>query len=137
MTDCVLQAVGRSPNTGNLDLTNTDVQLYSSGAVVVDEFEDTKVKTIHALGDVTGKVNLTPVAVKAGRILSERLFNGKHHLKMDYENIPSVIFSHPPLGSIGLSEENAIKKYGEGNVNIYKTEFKNMHYSLTTDANLK
>jgi glutathione reductase (NADPH) len=73
---------------------------------------------------------LTPVAVRSGRILSERLFNGKENLKCDYEHIPTVIFSHPPIGTVGLSEELAIKEYGADNISSYKSEFTNMFYSL-------
>lgn len=77
------------------------------------------------------------MAVKAGWILSERLFNGKSDLKMDYTNVPSVIFSHPPIGSVGLSEKNAIKKYGIDNIKVYRSRFTSMHYALANDENIK
>lgn len=95
--------------------------MNSIGNIVVDDFENTDAKGVYALGDVTGKLNLTPVAVKAGRILSERLFNGKSDWKMDYTNVPSVIFAHPPIGSVGLSEQKAVQKYGIDNIKIYKS----------------
>lgn len=128
--DKVLMAVGRNPNLGGLGVENTDVELGPRGNFQTNEFEQTNVPGIHGIGDVTGKIQLTPVAVKAGRILSERLFNGKTDLKMDYDTIPSVIFSHPPIGSVGLSEENAVKKYGAENVKCYRSKFTNMHYAL-------
>lgn len=92
---------------------------------------------MYAIGDVNGKINLTPVAVKAGRILSERLFNGKTDWKMDYTNVPSVIFAHPPIGSVGMSEQNAIRKYGVDNIKVYKSRFTSMHYALANDETIK
>ena len=76
---------------------------------------------MYALGDVTKGVSLTPVAVRAGRILSERLFNNRPTLKMNYSNVATVVFSHPPLGTVGLSAENAIVKFGKANVKVYKS----------------
>jgi len=85
---------------------------------------------IYAVGDVTGKWMLTPVAIAAGRRLSERLFGGKVNLKLDYENIPSVVFSHPPIGTVGQTEAEARRIYGN-TVKIYKTRFTNMYHVLT------
>lgn len=81
------------------------------GAIKVDEYQNTNVPGIYAIGDVTNQANLTPVAIRQGRLVSDRLFNGKNH-KMCYDNIPTVIFSHPPIGSIGLTEDVAVKKWG-------------------------
>lgn len=92
---------------------------------------------MYAIGDVTGCAALTPVAIRSGRMLSERLFNGKPSLKMRYQNIPTVIFSHPPIGTVGLSEEDAKKKYGETNIVVYKSSFVNMFYALAQDEKLK
>ena len=90
------------------------------GNIYSDEFENTSVPGIYALGDVTGKLDLTPVAVKAGRQLSERLFNNKVDAKLDYTDVATVVFSHPAIGAIGLTEEKAIAKYGAENIKVYK-----------------
>jgi glutathione reductase (NADPH) len=102
-TDRILIALGRPPCVEGLGLENTGIKTRK-GVVIVDEFQNTSVNGVYAIGDVTDNFNLTPVAIRAGRILSERLFNNKPNLKMVYKNIPTVIFSHPPIGSIGLSE---------------------------------
>ena len=130
--DKVLQAIGRPPNTEGMGLENTKVELDKrSGHIVVDEFSNTAQSGVYALGDVIkGGVSLTPVAVRAGRILSERLFNNRPTLKMNYNNVATVVFSHPPLGSIGLSAKDAITKHGESNVNVYTSQFGNMFYGL-------
>jgi len=127
--DCLLWAVGRSPNTDiNLELAN--VKLSKEGYIEVDEFQNTSAPNTYSVGDVCGKYQLTPVAIAAGRRLAERLFNNKHQLKLDYENIPSVIFSHPPSGAVGLTEEEAIEKYGKENIKIYSTKFTNMYHAV-------
>ncbi|MER2181855.1 MAG: glutathione-disulfide reductase, partial [Desemzia incerta] len=117
-TDTIIWAIGRKPNTANLNLEATDVELNPEGYIKVDEYQNTNVDGIHSIGDVTGRIELTPVAIAAGRRLSERLFNGKTNEKLDYTNIPSVIFSHPPIGTIGFTEEEAIEKYGSENIKI-------------------
>ena len=89
----------------------------------MDEYQNTVVDGIYALGDVTGEKELTPVAIKAGRTLSERLFNGKTNAKMDYTTIPTVVFSHPAIGTVGLTEDQAIKEYGQDNIKVYKSSF--------------
>ncbi|MDU6267384.1 MAG: glutathione-disulfide reductase, partial [Streptococcus mitis] len=86
---------------------------------------------IYALGDVTGEKELTPVAIKAGRTLSERLFNGKTTAKMDYSTIPTVVFSHPAIGTVGLTEEQAIKEYGQDQIKVYKSSFTSMYSACT------
>ena len=86
---------------------------------MTDEFQNTTQKGVYAIGDVTKGVSLTPVAVRAGRILSERLFNNRPTLKMDYENVATVVFSHPTIGTVGLSAESAQAKYGAENVKVY------------------
>jgi len=100
--------------------------------VQVDEFQNTSVKGVYALGDVCGHVELTPVAIAAGRKLSDRLFNNKPSAKLDYDNVPTVIFSHPPIGTIGLSERDAVAKYGRDRVTYYQAKFTNMYFALTT-----
>jgi len=133
----MLSAVGRKPNTENLGLETTDIQVNKAGYIAVDEFEATTVEGVYAIGDVIGKIELTPVAIRAGRTLVERLFNNRPGLKMDYENVPTVIFSHPPIGMIGLTEKQAKEKFGEENVGVYKSKFTNMFYSLIEDAEKK
>ena len=123
----VLSAVGRPPNVDSLKLENAGVEVVK-GAIKVDEYQNTNVPGIYAIGDVTNQVNLTPVAIRQGRLVSDRLFNGKNY-KMCYENIPTVIFSHPPIGSIGLSEDAAIEKWGKDNIKTYRSTFINMFYS--------
>ena len=101
--DKVIIAIGRPPLVGPLHLENAGVAVNDKGAIIVDDFQNTNVEGIFALGDIIDKVNLTPVAVRAGRILAERLYNNRPTLKMDYENIATVIFSHPPIGTVGVS----------------------------------
>lgn len=98
-----LVAVGRPPNVEPLALQNTGVQV-AKGAIVVDEFQNTTVPGVYAIGDVTNNVTLTPVAIRAGRCLVERIFNNRSDLKVNYNNIATVIFSHPPIGTVGMSE---------------------------------
>lgn len=128
--DCLIWAVGRKPNVTGFGLENTGVALNKRGHIQTDEFENTSVEGIYALGDVNGKLELTPVAVKAGRQLSERLFNGKTNAKMDYENVATVIFSHPAIASIGMSEEAAIAKYGQKQIKVYRSSFTPMYTAL-------
>lgn len=121
--DCVLMAVGRHSNLNGLSIENTDVELHPNKVVKTDEYQNTTAKNVYAVGDIDGRAALTPVAIRAGRTVAERVFNNRPGLKVDYTNIPSVIFSHPPIGSVGLSEEKAIQIHGEENISIYKTEF--------------
>jgi glutathione reductase (NADPH) len=127
--DCVLWAVGRSPNTDGLQLEQAGVETDDFGQIVTDRFQDTNVEGIHAVGDVTGRAALTPVAIAAGRRLSDRLFGGKPDAALDYENIPTVIFSHPPIGTVGLTEDEAREKYGE-EIKVYSARFTNMYYGV-------
>ncbi|KAJ3073996.1 Glutathione reductase [Podochytrium sp. JEL0797] len=122
-------AVGRVPNVEKLNLGVTNIKSDKSGNILVDEYQNTAEKGVYALGDVVGVAQLTPVAIAAGRKLSDRLFGGKTNAKLDYSNIPSVIFSHPVAGSIGLTEEEARAKFTE--IKVYKTKFTQMHYSMT------
>ncbi|PJF19930.1 Glutathione-disulfide reductase [Paramicrosporidium saccamoebae] len=127
--DSLIWAVGRRPNTGGLNLESAGVTVDETGHIKVDDYQNTMVEGIYALGDVTGPHPLTPVAVAAGRKLSDRLFGGQKDAKMDYEGIPSVVFSHPaPCGTIGISEKAARAQYP--NVKIYETSFTNLYYAL-------
>lgn len=128
--DCLIWAIGRAANTSGFGLEKTGVKLTEKGTIYSDEFENTSVPGIYALGDVTGKLDLTPVAVKAGRQLSERLFNNKADAKLDYTDVATVVFSHPVIGSVGLTEEKAIDKYGPENIKVYKSSFTPMYTAL-------
>ena len=127
----VIWAVGRKANVSQLNLEAAGVALNERGFIQVDEYQNTTTPGIYALGDVSGEKELTPVAVKAGRTLSERLFNGKTDAKMDYELIPTVVFSHPAIGSIGLSQEQAEEKYGAENIKVYESNFAGMYSAIT------
>ncbi|XP_025250634.1 glutathione reductase, mitochondrial isoform X2 [Theropithecus gelada] len=129
--DCLLWAIGRDPNSKGLSLDKLGIQTDDKGHIIVDEFQNTNVKGIYAVGDVCGKALLTPVAIAAGRKLAHRLFEHKEDSKLDYNNIPTVVFSHPPIGTVGLTEDEAIHKYGEENVKIYSTSFTPMYHAVT------
>jgi pyruvate/2-oxoglutarate dehydrogenase complex dihydrolipoamide dehydrogenase (E3) component len=128
--DCVIWAVGRAANTRHLNLEAAGVHTSRNGAIPVDDYQNTSVAGIYAIGDVTGRAPLTPVAIAAGRKLAERLFNAKPDSKVDYAGIPSVVFSHPPVASVGLSEPEARLQYGDAIV-IYQTEFVPMRHALS------
>jgi glutathione reductase (NADPH) len=130
--DELIWAIGRSPEVEDLGLDKAGIKQNGRGQVVVDEYQNTNVENIYSLGDVTGKVELTPVAIAAGRKLSDRLFGPPKfsNSKLDYNLIPSVVFAHPEIGSIGLSEPEAIEKYGKENLKIYNTSFTAMYYSM-------
>ncbi|EJP21201.1 glutathione-disulfide reductase [Streptococcus oralis SK304] len=127
----VIWATGRRPNVDGLELEKAGVTLNQRGFIQVDEYQNTVVDGIYALGDVTGEKELTPVAIKAGRTLSERLFNGRTSAKMDYTTIPTVVFSHPAIGTVGLTEDQAIKEYGQDNIKVYKSSFASMYSAVT------
>jgi glutathione reductase (NADPH) len=130
-TDCVVWAIGREPANDKIGLENTGVELNEGGYVKVDKFQNSNVDGIYAVGDNIGYVELTPVAVKSGRLLSERLFNGQTNAHMDYTLIPTVVFSHPPIGTIGLSEAEANEQYGEDNITVYNSGFAAMYTAVT------
>ena len=127
--DTVIWAVGRAPNTRSLELGNADVATRANGIVPTDEFQNTNVEGIYAIGDITGRTPLTPVAIAAGRRLADRLFGGKPQSRVDYENIPSVVFSHPPVATVGLTEQQARERFDR--VTIYKTDFTPMRHALS------
>ncbi len=127
--DQLVWAIGRTPNTKDLQLAEAGVDMDDRGFIPTDEFQNTNVKNIYALGDVTGRAPLTTVAIAAGRRLSDRLFNQQTDRKLDYENIPTVMFSHPPIGTIGLTEQQAREQHGEA-VKIYQTSFSAMYHAI-------
>ncbi|KAK3753000.1 hypothetical protein QZH41_016300 [Actinostola sp. cb2023] len=128
--DCLLWAIGRNPSTKDLGLETIGLELDSRGHITVDEFQNTSRRAVYALGDVCGKALLTPVAIAAGRKLAHRLFEGKVDYKLSYEYIPTVVFSHPPIGTIGMTQEYAIQKFGKEKIKIYTSEFVNLYYSM-------
>ncbi|MGC6232489.1 glutathione-disulfide reductase [Hafnia paralvei] len=129
--DCLIWAIGREPANDNINLAAAGVKTNEKGYITVDKYQNTNVKGIYAVGDNTGAVELTPVAVAAGRRLSERLFNNKPDEHLDYSNIPTVVFSHPPIGTVGLTEEQAKEQHGEENVKVYKSAFTAMYTAVT------
>lgn len=130
--DCLLWAIGRSPEVEDLGLDKAGVKQDQRGQIIADEFQNTNVENIYSLGDVCGKVELTPVAIAAGRKLSNRLFGGPEYknAKLDYSNIPSVVFAHPEAGTIGLTEPEAREKYGDKNIKVYSMQFTDMYYAM-------
>ena len=129
--DTVIWAVGRRPNTRSLNLSAAGIQALPNGIIPVDAYENTNVSGIYAIGDVTGKMPLTPVAIAAGRRLAQRLFNDKPESKVDYSNIPSVVFAHPPVATVGLTEAEARTQYGRA-VTVYQTDFTPMRHALSS-----
>lgn len=131
-TDCLIWAIGRVPATDNVNLAAAGVEVNERGYIKVDKYQNTNVPGVYAVGDNTGAVELTPVAVAAGRRLSERLFNNKPDEHLDYSNIPTVVFSHPPIGTIGLTEEAARQQYGDDQIKVYKSSFTAMYTAVTS-----
>ena len=129
--DEVVWAVGRTTLVEPLKLENIGLEANGKGFIEVDEFHKTQVDNVYAIGDVTGQPQLTPVAIRAGRYLAERLYNNKPDLKMDLSKVPTVIFSHPPVGTIGLAEHEAKLEYGADEVKVYESSFTPMRYAFT------
>jgi glutathione reductase (NADPH) len=125
--DLVMFATGRKPNTANLGLEAAGVQLAADGAVVVDAFSKSSVDSIHAIGDVTNRLNLTPVAISEGMALAKTLFGGTP-TPADHENVPTAVFAHPNLATVGLSEEKARARFGT--VEVYKASFRALKHTL-------
>lgn len=129
--DVVLVAPGRVPNVDGLNLNELGVDLTAKGGYIkVNEYSETSADGIYALGDVIGNVELTPMAIAAGRRLADRLFGGSEfeNAKVSYDLVPTVVFTHPTIGTIGLTEKQAIEKYGENNIKVYKSKFANLYY---------
>jgi len=128
--DCVLWAIGRTPSTDALGLETAGVERDEFGFVTTDMVQATNVEGIYAIGDVTGRAQLTPVAIAAGRRLSDRVFGGQPSRRLDYDMIPTVIFGHPPIGTVGMTEEEARGKFGDA-VQVYTSGFVPMYYAMT------
>lgn len=129
--DCVLWAIGRGANTRDLGLERCGVHPDANGFIATDPFQNTSVPHIHAIGDVTGREQLTPVAIAAGRRLSDRLYGGRAERHLDYELIPTVLFSHPPIGTVGISEEEARARFG-AETQVFTSDFLPLYHALTT-----
>jgi glutathione reductase (NADPH) len=128
--DCVLWAIGRDANVAGLDLQKAGVALDDLSYVITDGFQNTNVAGVYAIGDVTGRAALTPVAIAAGRRLSDRLFGGKPERHLEYSMIPTVIFTHPPIGTVGASEAEARAQHGDA-VKVYVADFTPMYHAMT------
>jgi glutathione reductase (NADPH) len=128
LVDQVLYATGRIPNTEGLGLETAGVTLDAQGAVVVDQDSRSSVAHIFAVGDVTNRINLTPVAIREGHAFADTVF-GKKPWRMNHETVPSAVFSQPPVGTVGLSEEVARGRHGA--LDIYKTSFRPLKHTLT------
>jgi glutathione reductase (NADPH) len=129
-TDLVLFATGRRPNTAKLGLESAGVKLAADGAVVVDRFSATNIPSIHAVGDVTNRINLTPVATAEAMWLAKTLFRGEP-TPVDHDNVPTAVFANPNLATVGLSEERARERYGA--VDIYKASFRALKLTMTEE----
>ncbi len=127
-TDLIMYATGRKPNTGGLGLDSAGVELNDKGAVVVDAEYRSSNSSIYAIGDVTDRMNLTPVATAEGTALAHNLYNNQSR-RVDYRDVPTCIFSQPNLGTVGLTEEQAREEYA--NVEVYKSGFTSLKHTLT------
>ncbi|MCZ6620253.1 MAG: glutathione-disulfide reductase [Gammaproteobacteria bacterium] len=127
--DLVMYATGRTPNTKDLGLETVGVELSKRGGIVVDDYYQTSVPNIYAIGDVIDAVQLTPVAIAEGMCLAGNLFSERTRQKIDYENIPTAVFCQPNIGTVGLTEEQAVERYGE--IDVYQSEFKPMKHTLS------
>jgi glutathione reductase (NADPH) len=127
-TDAVMYATGRTPNTEDLGLVEVGVTLNKAGAIAVDEWSQTTVPGIYAIGDVTDRINLTPVAIMEGHYLANTLFHDRP-MKPDHSNVPSAVFSQPPVATVGLTEEQARRTYGE--IDVYASSFRPMKYTMS------
>ncbi|WP_206482905.1 glutathione-disulfide reductase [Thalassotalea sp. G2M2-11] len=131
--DSLIWAIGREPATDNINIAATGIELDPRGFIPTDKYQNTDVDGIYAVGDNTGRAQLTPVAVAAGRRLCERLFNNKPYEHLDYSNIATVVFSHPVIGTVGLTEQEALAQYGAQQVKVYNSQFTALYQAITED----
>lgn len=127
----VIMAIGREANIENLGLENIQVELNKDGTVKVNDAHQTATPNIYAIGDMIDRIDLTPVAIRAGRQISEFLFNNAATSEIDYINVPTVVFSHPAIGTIGLTEKEAVAEYGEDDIKVYRNKFFSMYASAS------
>ncbi len=130
--DEIIWAIGRTANTASLNLSTAGVIMGERGIVPTDKYQNTNVPHIYALGDITGRAQLTPVAVAAGRRLALRLYGGDEKAHLNYDLIPTVVFSHPTIGTVGLTEQQAIALYGADNIKVYQSKFTPMYSAITS-----
>lgn len=129
--DTLIWAIGRISDSASLDIAAAGLEADASGHILTDDWQNTRVPGIYAIGDVTGRIALTPVAIAAGRRLADRLFGGRPDSRLDYELIPTVIFSHPPLATIGLTEDEARARFGDA-VQVWQSRYTPLYHALTT-----
>jgi glutathione reductase (NADPH) len=129
MADSLIWAIGRVPNTADLGLDTAGVKTDARGSIMTDEYQNTSAAGVYAVGDVTGRAALTPVAIAAGRRLADRLFGNQPDRHLDYALIPTVVFSHPPIGTVGLSEAAARERHGDA-VKVYSARFNPLYYGV-------
>ncbi|HEY2274585.1 MAG TPA: glutathione-disulfide reductase [Steroidobacteraceae bacterium] len=129
--DRLLWAVGRQATVADLALERAGVRLDASGFIATDLYQATSADGVYAIGDVTGRAQLTPVAIAAGRRLADRLFGGQAGRHLDYDNIPTVIFGHPPIGTVGLTEPAARARYGHDAVKVFRSSFVSLYHAVT------
>lgn len=130
--ECLIWATGRVPATDTINLEALGVATNAKGQIITDEFQNTNVNGIYAVGDIIENgIELTPVAVAAGRRLSERLFNNKPNERLDYSNVATVVFSHPPIGTVGMTESEAVAQFGVDKVKVYQSNFTPMYSAIT------
>ncbi len=130
--DTVIWALGRRPSTRGLNLEATGLAPDEIGHVRTNLLQETAVAGIYSIGDVSGRAQLTPVAIAAGRRLADRIFGGMKDRHLSYANIPTVIFTHPPIGTVGCSEEQAVHTFGIDQVRVYQASFTPMSHAFTT-----
>ena len=128
--EALLWAIGRTPATGELGLSDTSITVNKNETIPTDAWQNTNVAGVYAIGDVTGRAALTPVAIAAGRRLADRVFGGMEGRHLSYDLVPSVVFGHPPIGSVGMTENEARKVHGE-DLRVYRTRFTPMYYAFT------
>ena len=127
-TDCIMYATGRAPNTRNLGLEAAGIKLDEKGAIMVDRYSQSAAPSVYAIGDVTDRVNLTPVATAEGMAVANTLFNNRP-TALDYDNIPTAIFADPNVATVGLSEESARAQHGE--IDVYAARFRPLKHTLS------
>jgi len=132
--DGIVWAIGRAPNSGDLELDRAGITIQDSGHIPTDDYQNTNVAGVYAIGDVTPRAALTPVAIAAGRRLADRLFGGMEDRHLDYTQIPTVVFSHPPMGTVGLTEDQACERHGSEAIKVYRTQFTPMIDAFAADA---